>query len=269
MINNILHNALLATNKTNWCTPLTFIAQEPNSTIRIVTIGSPVIEGLQYKTNNDEEWSTYTFTMMSKGPTIELTNVGDYVRFQNTKEQLSTSTSNYVQFKMTGKIAASGNIQSMLNYSTSCIPYCYYNMFYNCTSLTSAPELPATTLATECYQFMFQGCSLTTAPELPATNLAAGCYDSMFYRCTNLTVAPTLPATTLATECYQFMFNGCTSLNYIKVGFTDWNSTDGSTNGWVNQVSTSGTFVCPEELDTTQRGPDMDYIPEGWDVVTY
>ena len=36
---------------------------------------------------------------------------------------------------------------------------CYRSMFQNCTSLTTAPELPATTLASYCYQSMFQGCS--------------------------------------------------------------------------------------------------------------
>ena len=32
-------------------------------------------------------------------------------------------------------------------------------MFQGCTSLTTAPELPATTLATYCYYSMFQGCT--------------------------------------------------------------------------------------------------------------
>lgn len=31
-------------------------------------------------------------------------------------------------------------------------------MFYNCTSLTTAPALPATTLANFCYAYMFNGC---------------------------------------------------------------------------------------------------------------
>ena len=31
-------------------------------------------------------------------------------------------------------------------------------MFYGCTSLTAAPELPAATLVTECYRNMFYGC---------------------------------------------------------------------------------------------------------------
>ena len=37
------------------------------------------------------------------------------------------------------------------------------------TQLTTAPELPVTTLDNDCYMYMFDDCiSLTTAPELPA-----------------------------------------------------------------------------------------------------
>jgi hypothetical protein len=91
--------------------------------------------------------------------------------------------------------------------------YCYSFMFRNCTSLTTAPSLPATTLADYCYASMFSDCtSLTTAPSLPATTLADYCYASMFRNCTSLTTAPSLPATTLANYCYSSMFNGCTSL---------------------------------------------------------
>ena len=90
---------------------------------------------------------------------------------------------------------------------------CYYNMFIGCTSLTQAPELPATTLADGCYRQMFYACqSLTNAPELPATTLADGCYYSMFLNCTSLTQAPELPATNLANECYFAMFSACNSL---------------------------------------------------------
>ena len=97
--------------------------------------------------------------------------------------------------------------------ATTLTEYCYYMMFYNCTSLTMAPELPATTLAVSCYESMFNGCtSLTAAPELKATTLAESCYYQMFSGCTNLTAAPELPATTLFANCYYKMFNGCTSL---------------------------------------------------------
>ena len=96
--------------------------------------------------------------------------------------------------------------------------YCYSYMFNGCTSQASAPELPATTLADYCYMDMFNGCtSLTNAPDLPATTLAFGCYEGMFQGCTSLTQAPVLPATILAAGCYYSMFNGCTSLKRIKM----------------------------------------------------
>ena len=97
--------------------------------------------------------------------------------------------------------------------ATTLAPSCYYEMFENCTSLTTAPELPATTLADNCYSYMFRGCtSLTQAPELPVTTLANNCYYEMFNGCTSLTSAPELPATTLTSSCYSNMFKGCTSL---------------------------------------------------------
>ena len=97
--------------------------------------------------------------------------------------------------------------------ATTLATSCYESMFQGCTALTSAPELPATTLATSCYESMFQGCTaLTSAPELPATTLASYCYLSMFQDCTALTSAPELPATTLASYCYYYMFQGCTAL---------------------------------------------------------
>ena len=97
--------------------------------------------------------------------------------------------------------------------STTLTSNCYASMFRDCTSLATAPELPATTLAYACYQSMFLGCaSLEEAPELPATTLAAGCYYSMFRDCTSLEEAPELPATASTDNCYASMFQGCTSL---------------------------------------------------------
>ena len=68
------------------------------------------------------------------------------------------------------------------------VPYwCYHWMFYNCTSLTKAPALPATVLSEGCYYYMFEDCtSLTQAPALPATTLDYGCYNNMFHNCISL-----------------------------------------------------------------------------------
>ena len=40
-------------------------------------------------------------------------------------------------------------------------------MFWNCTSLTQAPELPATTLANNCYNGMFDRCVSLTQASFP------------------------------------------------------------------------------------------------------
>ena len=91
--------------------------------------------------------------------------------------------------------------------------FCYKDMFKDCSNLTQAPALPATKLVLGCYQSMFNGCtSLTQAPALPATKIASSCYANMFYKCSSLTQAPALPATTLASSCYFGMFGNCTSL---------------------------------------------------------
>ena len=175
--------------------------------------------------------------------------------------------------------------------ATTLAGYCYYNMFTGCTSLTTAPALPVTALAATCYRSMFEGCtSLTTAPALPVMTLANYCSESMFAGCTSLTAAPALPATTLAKSCYYQMFYGCTSLiaapelkatdlvefcysymfkncnklNSIKVHFTEWEYN--TTTGWVDGVSTTGTFYCPSNLEELYGSY---YIPTGWSVVTF
>ena len=102
--------------------------------------------------------------------------------------------------------------------ATNLAKYCYKEMFSGCTSLTQAPELPATKLAVDCYRSMFSGCtSLTQAPKLPATDLAYNCYYGMFENCTALAQSPELPATYLADYCYYAMFSGCTSLTESPV----------------------------------------------------
>ena len=118
---------------------------------------------------------------------------------------------------------------------------CYKGIFYGCTSLTTAPELPATTLAEGCYQGMFNNCaSLTTAPKLPATTLADHCYRQMFYGCTSLTTAPELTAETLAGGCYFMMFSSCTKLSKVKMLTTDVTA-DGCFDDWLFNAGTEAS----------------------------
>lgn len=125
---------------------------------------------------------------------------------------------NIIKFQATGSpLYAGGSIMSLQDgnpdETTIKYPYEFNNLFYNCSNLIQAPELPATTLTNNCYEKMFNACtSLVKAPVLPATTLADCCYMGMFWTCTKLINAPELPATELKIGCYAAMFADCTSL---------------------------------------------------------
>ena len=149
--------------------------------------------------------------------------------------------------------------------ATTLASSCYCAMFADCTSLTTAPVLSPTTLANSCYRAMFRNCtSLTTAPELPATTLASNCYQYMFSGCTSLTTAPDLLAPTLVSECYEEMFCNCSSLNYIKCMAT---SVTTGTIDWISGVSATGMFVKDRDTKDWKDGSySNNGIPFGWNV---
>ena len=176
-------------------------------------------------------------------------------------------TSNGARFVLSAKAGCSGNLNTLLEHSnpptTLSTNNSYMSMFNGCTNLTTAPALPATTLAVGCYGMMFWGCtSLTTAPALPATTLAINCYYYMFRGCTSLTTAPNLPATTLADSCYSSMFYGCSSfkVSSTRTGTYQYawriptSGTISSTPpGWGTSMleNTGGTFTSNPSINTT------------------
>ena len=223
----------------NW---LCFTAEEAGSQVFYKTTGDK--EPTIYYSFNGKNWDQLKY-----GETITLEEKGDkvYIKGDN-PDGFSHSDEEYTTFFMYGRIAASGNVMSLIDgeVTTTKIPNsncfrclfkecqsltkapelpateltqsCYAIMFAGCTSLTEAPELPATTLAASCYYYMFSDCiSLKEAPALPATNLASACYFCTFINCENITKAPELPAKTLKTHCYQGMFQNCKKLTEAPV----------------------------------------------------
>ena len=173
------------------------------------------ISGLEYSVNNGD-WQT-----VEAGTEVTFGGANGNLRLRGTNtigtanDWYSTSTITFTD--ETVNVACTGDIRTLLDWrsynivETNNARFCY--LFNGCSVLTSAPELPATTLASECYQGMFYGCtSLKTAPILPAESLTSNCYSHMFEDCTSLVNAPTLPAMELTNHCYQEMFKGCTSL---------------------------------------------------------
>ena len=126
-------------------------------------------------------------------------------------------------------VECNGNIECLLDYQKVAAGEhpemgigCYKFLFYNCSTLITAPQLLATTLVEDCYYYMFSETSITTAPQLPATTLARGCYLAMFQKCSSLTTAPQLPAATLVKSCYYGMFNDCSSLSQVNLPMCEY-----------------------------------------------
>jgi hypothetical protein len=165
----------------------------------------------KYRRNGVGEWVVIDW----QNDTIEL-NASEYIQVKLSNNFTDFSIQKFMRFVFggNGSVKASGDIRSMLGTSDKQMySYCYLRMFYNCTSLIKAPQLPANKLETYCYYGMFYGCTgLVTAPSLPATKLANYCYSTMFYNCTSLIKAPQLPANKLETGCYYGMFENCSSL---------------------------------------------------------
>lgn len=218
------------------------------------------------------EYSTDTSTWNAWDGT-EISSAGSKLYLRGTGNTKITGKSNDYRFVFTGtsalKIDCEGDIENLLDYETvidgghpTMADYCYLSMFKDCTALTTAPALPAITLAVSCYGGMFQGCTaLTTAPSLPATTLANNCYHNIFYGCTSLTSVPALPATTLASYCYYSMFRGCEKIKFATTQTGEYQTpyripTSGTGTTATSALSymfgsTGGTFTDEPSINTT------------------
>lgn len=249
---------------------VTFTA-EAEQKFKMTTSGNYTISNLQYSVNK-EGWKN---VVKDEEVTFGGTN-GD-LRLRGTNPY---GTANHfgaystITFTKDAPVACTGDIRTLLDWNnynkveTYHAKFCY--LFSECSVLTSAPELPAETLANYCYYRMFINCSnLTSAPVLPAETLAENCYHGMFTNCSNLTSAPVLPAETLADFCYQDMFYGCKKLSIVtmlassdqitnKYAYSDWLYDAG------NDASVTTRTLKVQDEDAYNALVTTGYLPENW-----
>lgn len=117
-------------------------------------------------------------------------NEGDKLLIKSTNTTFSINEDNSM-ITSSGNFKVYGNIMSLLygdNFANqTSFPVDssqnFRQLFYYCVNLSDASNLilPATTLTGECYNWMFNNCSsLTTPPKLPATTVAPSAYSEMF-----------------------------------------------------------------------------------------
>ena len=222
----------------SYSTPLTMEAL----TAGTIVIKSPKVN-MQYSQNGGSKMKIYS----SDDFPINV-SAGDKVAFYGD----GTNITAYNGTKIAGgtaQVKVYGNIMSLVDetgYETATAlsaEQTFDSFFDSNANLTDASGLllPATTLTTRCYEFLFNGCAaLTAAPALPATSLASYCYSAMFNNCVALTAAPALPAKVLAPRCYQNMFKGCTKLSSVTCLATDI-SANNCLNNWLQSAGTGAT----------------------------
>lgn len=219
-------NTLNGTTDVKDKTPYVTFSAPAEQTFKMVCYGGYQISNLQYSVN----FGDWKEVKANEGVTFGGQKGGLRLRGKNLKGTAdsndtriySTITFTFDKDKENNvntnvMVACTGDIRTLLDYdhyeTVSTSEARFVKLFNNCQALTSAPKLPATDIASDCYNSMFYYCSyLKNAPELPATILKDQCYQNMFYACVSLTSAPKLPATKLAFNCYANMFSYCYSL---------------------------------------------------------
>ena len=190
-----------------WQGWLTFTAEGEQSLIIEGHSNMQIPDSMYYSTDGSSWYKPEVDTPISFGNETKL-----YLRAKS-----SIGTAEYFgkhlefQFGTEVKVACSGDVRTLVDYTnptgadTSNARFC--SLFEGRRQLTQAPELPAATLADDCYYMMFSGCtSLTQAPKLPAENLADNCYQGMFYGCKNLNSVTMLATDVSASDAlYQWL----------------------------------------------------------------
>ena len=137
---------------------LTFSSPNPFS----ISVATPGWNGKLYYSTDTKTWAEWT------GNEVNATEAdGIYALYFRGTENTKITGGFSNEWTLSGSsISCTGNIESLLDYETvaagqhsAMAGYCYSSMFDGCTSLTTAPSLPATTLATRCYFSMFNGCT--------------------------------------------------------------------------------------------------------------
>ena len=164
--------------------PYVTFKAEAEQKFKMTTSGDYNISNLQYSVNNSE-WQD---VVKDKEVTFGGANGNLRLRGTNINGTASGwfkySTITFTDKNM--KVACTGDIRTLMNWKyydtvdTQNARFCY--LFKDCAVLTSAPELPATTLAESCYQGMFSGCvklsSVTMlAPSDQITSASDCCKD--------------------------------------------------------------------------------------------
>ena len=234
-------------NKETNYKPLGIKALEDNTTV-IYNIEATV--GKLFIRLNKGRWqpaSSYSYGDI-------LINKGEQIEFAGSLKIATATPNGVLTFQIDKNVELIGTPMSILK-NEELHSRCFAYMFYGC-KITSVPEdfLPSKSVFTDCYLGMFSECTeLTKAPVLLATTLAQDCYKDMFYGCSKLNYIKMLATDISATNCLSYWVNGVASTGtFVKNPEATWDvvGVSGVPNGWTVKFDGDGS-VMPIVLNAT------------------
>ena len=254
---------------------VTFTAKDPQ-TFKMIEYEGYKISGLEYSVNNGD-WTT-----LEAGTGVTFGGSNGNLRLRGTNLNGTSVPSQYSTITFTNSnvpVACIGDIRTLLdwnNYATvNTENAMFIKLFENCSVLTSAPELPATSLANNCYYGMFSMCTnLKTAPKLPAKASKWLCYAGMFSGCTNLKSAE-LSIEFLRRGCCSSMFNNCTNLSSVTMLAPSKEITSSGfsyyLDYWLNNAGTdqsvkNRTLKVQDKAAYEALKANASYLPTNWQI---
>lgn len=258
--------------------PLTFTASFFGGTVRLMCPFADAAATVDmYYRKNYGEWKPYTFGTGIIGH--EHDGGADVIQFWNKTETLSSLSDGTIKlfyFNISGDFILSGNVCSMINYSTTVPEYGFYRLFEGQSISVENFEINVSGVRPHGMHEMFantkEGLYNKGHFRLEVDYPYMESFRSMFENSTAITHADLM--VTLKRDCtdcfYQLFCNS--SVKSVRVGFTDWLSRDPGDSGggvtttrWMDGVSETGTFYKPTALETWHDGGYG--IPENWTVV--
>lgn len=250
---NVIYNAEPSGPVINVDDYVTFEALEDGFTVSLSR------NATEYCIDGDGDWKT-----LSSGTASPSINNGQTISLRgNCTITSSTGTTGGIgRFTLSKKCNVRGNAMALLygdsgkdNVSLSGKNYAFSRLFESATTIqsVSADFLPATTVSQYCYYRMFYGCSsLTTAPTLPAVSLGSSqryCYQYMFYNCSKLNYIKAMfttdpgsrNSTYQAYYTYNWVSGVASSGTFVKNSSATWNRTGvwAVPSGWTIQTASS------------------------------
>lgn len=166
---------------------------------------------LYYKIN-DGEWKKLECNNSLRTSEDVILHDGDKMYVKANWWTTAVPTQVYTRIYIGGNVACSGNIMSLANFNTIPSEYQFYDLF--------------------------QGSDITSAPDMPATTLTKGCYSKIFNGCSKLNYVKAMFTDISAQDCLTDWLSGVSSTGtFIKSKDATWSNTDAKIpSGWTVQT---------------------------------